>query len=303
MGVLWGVSFDSVPISGVVVEFIKTAKVFRNYGYQVHLDLGYEVRADKDSFFRPYGDESRLLPDWVQLARIDGITQIPGYDSGFVADVLREVVQRGAGEHLLPEVDVIAKALGHCIAGTWQRLGVSVVVVENGTLPENITFTKALYRAIEEYGTCNRLGRFVLWRDHDLMWQSEPGVRKYGESPYPATVQPAGSPFIHYAALHEQARQATKSWAPQLTNIEVLPNTFTFAGDTTGQDSPDFRRHFGIPLHVPLIARSTRIIPQKRIDRDIHLVAALVDRCDAYLFVAGDPTEDCAEYAKLSGLP
>jgi len=302
MAVLWGISFDAVPVSGVVVEFIKTARVFRNHGYQVHLDLGYEVRADKDSFFRPYGDESRLLPDWVQLARIDGITQIPGYDSGFVADVLREVVQRGKGERLLPEVDAIAEVLGHCIAGTWQRLGVTVVVVENGTLPENITFTKALYRAIEEYGTRNRLGRFVLWRDHDLMWQSEPGVKKYGESPYSATVQPVNSPFIHYAALHEHARQATKSWAPHLKNIEVLPNTFTFAGDTTGQNGPDFRRHFGIPVHVPLIARCTRIIPQKRIDRDIHLVAALADRCDAYLFVAGDPTEDSAEYAQLSGL-
>lgn len=188
MAVLWGISFDAVPVSGVVVEFIKTARVFRNHGYQVHLDLGYETRADKGSFFRPYGDESRLLPDWVRLARIDGITQIPGYDSGFVADVLREVVQRDASERLLPEVDAIAEALGHCIAGTWQRLGVTVVVVENGTLPENITFTKALYRAIEEYGTRNRLGRFVLWRDHDLMWQSEPGVKKYGESPYSATV-------------------------------------------------------------------------------------------------------------------
>ncbi|HEV7626526.1 MAG TPA: hypothetical protein VGO89_08515, partial [Streptomyces sp.] len=66
MTVLWGISFDATPISGVVVEFVKTARVFREQGYRVHLDLGYDVKADKNSFFRSYQDEAAVLPGWVR---------------------------------------------------------------------------------------------------------------------------------------------------------------------------------------------------------------------------------------------
>ena len=66
-----------------------------------------------------------------------------------VADVLREYVQGGAGEHLLPRVNAAAEAIGERIVATWERHDVSFVMVENGTLPENITYTKALYSAID----------------------------------------------------------------------------------------------------------------------------------------------------------
>ncbi|MBA8928476.1 glycosyltransferase involved in cell wall biosynthesis [Kutzneria viridogrisea] len=297
MTVLWGISFDATPISGLVVEFIKTAKVFHERGHQVHLDLGYEVKADKGAFFRPYRDEADLLPDWVHLDRIEGVDRIPGYTPEFVTEVLTQVVQRG-DERLLPAVQALSSRLAACILRTWQRLGVTAVLVENGTLPENITYTRALYQAIEQYGRRAGLGRFVLWRDHDLMWQSEPGTGKYGEFPYPHTVAPINSPHIQYVALHEQARRRTEQWAGPLDNIVVAPNTFSHCADAR----PGFRRHYGIPEHVPLIARCTRVIQQKRIDRDLHLVAALADRCEAHLFVAGDTAESPVERDRLTAL-
>lgn len=302
MTVLWGVSFDATAISGVVVEFVKTARFFRDRGYEVHLDLGYDVKADKHAFFRPYRDEAALLPDWVRLDRIDGVGAIPGYDEAFVAAVLDQYVRDGAGEHLLPRVEAVAQALSRRIVDTWQRLGVTLVLVENGTLPENITYTKALHRAIGEYGRRNALGRFVLWRDHDLMWQSEPGTGKYGGFPYPRTVPPADSPHIHYVALHEEARRRTLAWAPGLTQIRVLPNTFTHAPAVVGPRNAGFRRAHAIPDDVPLIARCTRIVPQKRIDRDIHLVAGLARHGDFHLFVAGDCAEAPGEHARLVAL-
>jgi glycosyltransferase involved in cell wall biosynthesis len=304
MTVLWGASFDATPISGVVVEFVKTARAFREQGYRVHLDLGYDVKADKNAFFRPYRDEAALLPGWVRLDRIEGIGEVPGYGPGFVSDVLREYVQEGAGEHLLPLVEAAAEAISERIVETWERRDVSFVMVENGTLPENVAYTRALYSAIETYGRRHRLGRYVMWRDHDLMWQSEPGIRKYGEFPYPGTVAPRNSPWIHYVALHEEARRRTLEWVPDLTNIDVLPNTFTHApagAPRTGGDG-GFRRAYGVPEDAPLIARCTRIIPQKRIDRDIHLLAGLADRTGAYLFVAGDTAEAPDEYARLRTL-
>ncbi|WP_314174027.1 glycosyltransferase [Streptomyces winkii] len=331
MTVLWGISFDATPISGVVVEFVKTARHFRDRGYKVHLDLGYDVKADKNAFFRPYDDEAALLPGWIRLDRVEGLAQVPGYDQQFVSDVLRECVRDGAGEHLLPRVEAAAEAISERIVETWERLGVSFVMVENGTLPENITYTKALYSAIARYGERHRLGRFVLWRDHDLMWQSEPGTGKYGTFPYPRTVAPVNSPHIRYIALHEEARNRTLEWVPDLDAIDVLPNTFSHTpavearawsgsgdgdGDATGRDWRDgdgagrvagrgggqrggFREEFGIPDDAPLIARFTRIIPQKRIDRDIHLVARLADRADVRLFVAGDTAESPEEHERL----
>jgi len=294
MSVLWGISFDATPISGLVVEFVKTASVFRDRGHRVHLDLGYDIKADKNAFFRPYRQEHSALPDWVRLDR-PSLAGIEGYHGEFVAEVLREVV--GAGRPaLLPRVEALASVVADRIVAAWRRAGVTFVVVENGTLPENIIYTKALYQAIARYGRAAGLGRFVLWRDHDLMWQSEPGSGKYGREPYPHAVRPVDSPHIQYVALHDEAKRKTLSWAIDLHDIAVLPNTFDHAPT---RPLPGFRAHFGIPDGAPLIARCTRVIPQKRIDRDLHLIARLPG---VQLFVAGDPAEDPVEFVRLQRL-
>ncbi|MEU4247158.1 glycosyltransferase [Amycolatopsis sp. NPDC026612] len=298
MSVLWGVSFDATPLSGVVVEFLKTAQRFAARGHRVHLDLGYDIKADKGAFFRPYRDEGRLLPEWVTLGRIEGVERIRGYDREFVERVLRQVVQAG-DTALRPAIDRVADELAERIVATWERLGVTVVMVENGTLPENPAYTEALYRAIDRYGARHRLGRFVFWRDHDLMWQSEPGIVKYGRFPYPGVPAPRNSPHIHYFALHEQAKARTLEWVPGLENIDVLPNSFAVAPARVDERNAAFRRDHGIPEDAPLLARITRIIPQKRIDRDLHLLALLPD---AWLFVAGDTRETPTEHARLGDL-
>jgi glycosyltransferase involved in cell wall biosynthesis/GT2 family glycosyltransferase len=298
MSVLWGVSFDATPLSGVVVEFLKTARRPAGRGLRVHLDLGYDIKADKGAFFRPYRDEAGLLPEWVTLDRVEGVDRIEGYHGEFAERVLAQVVQHG-DETLRPEIDRIAGELADRIVATWERLGVTMVMVENGTLPENITYTEALYRAIDRYGARHRLGRFVFWRDHDLMWQSEPGIAKYGQFPYPGVPAPRNSPHIHYFALHEEAQARTLEWVPDLRNIDVLPNAFAIAPARVDHRNAAFRRDHGIPGGVPLLARITRIIPQKRIDRDLHLLALLPD---AWLFVAGDVAEAPAEHVRLAGL-
>lgn len=287
MPVLWGVSFDATAMSGVVVEFLKTAKLFSDRGCRVHLDLGYDIKADKGRFFQRYQQES--CPDWVTLDRVDGIAQIAGYDQEFVAATL-EAVRNGQR----PDTDRVTAELADAIVRTWEDRGVTLVMVENGTLPENVAYTKALYKAIAAYGTRHSLGRYVLWRDHDLMWQSEPD--KYGSFPYVSTPPMVNSPHIHYFALHEEARRRTMEWMPQLRNLAVLPNTFA-PPDRPAR--PDFREHYGIPRQARIVARCTRIIPQKRIDRDLHLLAQLRDTC---LFVAGDTEEDPEETRRLRAL-
>jgi glycosyltransferase involved in cell wall biosynthesis len=301
--VLWGCSFDATAMSGVVVEFLKTASVFRDRGCQIHLDLGYEVRSGRGPFFRPLADEAGLLPSWVQIDRVDGLSEVPGYNADFVAAVLREVVQAG-DTRLVPRVETTADAISERIVKTWLNRGVGFVIVENGTLPENITYTRALRQAIEVYGRLQGLGTFVLWRDHDLMWQSEPGLRKYGEFPYVHVPPPVDSPFIHYVVQHDQALRRTREWAPWLSNVSVLPNTFTCRPAVVDEHNADFRRRHGIPDDAFLIARYTRVVPQKRIDRDLRLLAALDELVarPTCLFVAGDLAEAPDEYARLARL-
>lgn len=304
--VLWCTSFDAVAVSGVVSEFIKLARVFRELGYQIRLDLGYDIKVDKGHLFLPYEHEADLLPSWITLDRITGIESLSGYDENFVRQVLRDVVQGRAPERSLPRVLALSTRLAQLIIEKWQALGVSLVVVENGTLPENIIYTRALYAAIDEYGRANSLGTYVLWRDHDLMWSSEPRSGKYGDHPYLGAVKPADSPFIQYAVLHQDARARLLGWAPDLSEVSTLPNTFTPLQDVASLRNCRFRSHFGIPADAFLISRCSRIITQKRIDRELRLLAAVSTELAArgvdapvFLFVAGDPAEAPAEFRSL----
>lgn len=170
MTALWGISFDGAPISGLIVEFVKTARLFHDRGIRVHLDLGYDIKADKNAFFRPYTDEAELLPEWIELDRIEAVQGIDGYTPELVTAVLREVIGRGDDSRLRSVMHSVTATLRDRILAKWTELGISFVLVENGTLPENVIYTRALYQAIEEYGNRHRLGCFVLWRDHDLMW-------------------------------------------------------------------------------------------------------------------------------------
>lgn len=299
--VLYGISFDGVAVSGITAEFIKLAALFHRRGYAVYLDLGYDIKPDKGNFFREYGAETRSIPPWIQLARTVDFTRIPGYGPG-LADRLRE---EGGEPRLRPfELDVAAtiRRISAQIVATWRRLGVTLVVVENGTLPENVVYTRALYAAIAAYGRERGLGPFVLWRDHDVMWFCEPG--KYGPPPYGHVPRPRSSPFIRYAALTAPAAESLSRWSG--APYTVLPNAFEFR---TRREPRAMREAFGIPADAFLIARCSRVIPQKRIDREIRLLRTAGTLASSrgwsrplHLFITGSLDESPAEAAALRAL-
>lgn len=301
--VLYGISFDGLAISGVVNEFVKLALSFHLEGYEVHFDLGFDIKPDKGNFFRPYPDGGGLLPGWVRLARTDGLSKVSGYDSETVAGLLESGPEalrdpRGGRSRLGP----IVRAIADRLVQTWKSLEVTFLIVENATIPENLLFTRALYRAIERYGRSRRLGRFVLWRDHDLPWLCEP--EKYARC-LALAPRPRRSWHILYSTLTEEARTLLEGWAPGV-RVHVLPNSFDFSRPRPARDDPAFRRHFGIPQGAPLIVRCSRLIPQKRIDRELHLVAGLNRRLAAlghaervFLLITGRVDEDPAEFERL----
>ena len=294
-------------MSGLIVEFIKSAEVFHECGYEIFFDLGYDIKADKYNFHKEYDESSRWLPEWIQLKRTCTSSDIAGYNRDSVDYVLKNVIPCTDGGAELKdewrEIDSLSQVIKDRILEVWRDLEVSFVMVENGTLPENIIFTNALCNAIEEYGKEQGLDRFVMWRDHDLMWWSEPG--KYGEEPYLTTPRLRQSPYIQYVVLHDLAKEKLSEWSPG-ANVVVLPNTFDFSPLAIDAENQSFRQDFGIPEDALLIGRCTRIIVQKRIDRDIDLLARLnrialeqgLER-EIHLFVAGNVDEDKDEFHRL----
>ncbi|WP_226377310.1 MULTISPECIES: hypothetical protein [Burkholderia] len=302
--VLFGISMDGVLASGITEEFLKVASIFNGHGYRTYLDLGYDIRSDKGDFFRPYANEAEALPDWLALARIRGLAEVRGYTQRLVREML-EQIRDGDGERIRRCLGgAIVPRIAASIVDTWRRLDVSVVIVENGSLPENLLFSEALRLAIEQYGREKRKGPFVLWRDHDLMWFSE--SEKYGGPAFEHIPKPPVSKYIRYATLTNTARKRFNEWAPHI-DATVLPNCFRFEQAAIDDANRHFRAHYGIPADALLIARCTRVIPQKRLDRDIFLLHALRESMrssgserSVYLFVTGPTGEHEEEHGRLS---
>jgi glycosyltransferase involved in cell wall biosynthesis len=199
----------------------------------------------------------------------------------------------------------ICRQLASRFVMTLDQNNVRLLVIENGTLPDNPLFTEALYLAIDEYGKRRGLGKYVLWRDHDLMWSVDPHL--YGDYPYDGVRKPARSPYIQYCVVTDWMRRRLEAWARDVS-CEVISNRFYWptAQPEGPSHSISFREAYGIPQDAYLIARCTRVVPQKAIERDLRLLAELQSRLAAsgdqrkvYLFVTGPTDENPAEFARL----
>ncbi|MDK1378112.1 MULTISPECIES: hypothetical protein [unclassified Sinorhizobium] len=302
------ISFDAVSVSGITVEATKVAKKLKENGFRCYLDLGYDINISKGNFGKPYVNETCLYHNHFELVRVD-ITTVPNYTPEFIKNVNRVLldptlaVSHDAKAAILASVDQVAAGVALKIVALWKRLNVSKVIVENGTLPENIVYSRALRLAIEQYGQALNLGSFVIWRDHDLMWSSEKKVMKYGVPPYPHAIKPAKSQYITYVTLNEKLRNELETWCNFEVEVKVRKNTYDFS---ERHNHSAVRELLHIGRHDILIARTTRLIPQKRIDRDIVLVQQLNQRfrelgesTSAILVVAGDKHENYPHYLEL----
>lgn len=305
-GSLYCLSFDTRPVSGIVEECLKLSHIFHQRGVKVYLDLGYEVTPDSEYFgIREAAGES--LPSWVHRTSVNALDRLPGYDRTFLTELLNDYVGQDGrgGERFERRVGELATALSELLLDRWRELDVRFVVVENGTLPDNIVYTHALRRALVVYGRERSLGRYALWRDHDLMGFCLEG--KYGSHPYPVVPRPIRSPYVRHVVTTQRARRWIVEWAGY-PDVEVLPYYHTFM-ENASRRSGALRERFGIPPGAFLIARCSRVVPEKRIDRDIQLIARLREAAaangvarDYYLFVSGLLSENPAEAARLKAL-
>lgn len=303
---IWIISFDGIALSGIITEALKLAAVLKEKDFHILLDIGYDIKTDKGNFGKPYAGLHRYFPRWVELARTADVHLLHAYNVDFLNYVFHAVNTSGQlklkNPDLHKQIENISDVLSHSICDCWRRKNIDYIVVENGTLPENVIFTKALYKAIDTYGREFKLKKFVIWRDHDMMWSSETAIQKYGAAPYCNTIKPTASPFIRYVTLHDAAALKMRQWAGPDIDLTVLPNTYKFKDC---KDAGFVRPFFKIKDTDIILTRSTRLIPQKRIDRDIHLVSHLRQRFSAqnkevYLLILGDTEENKACTTELN---
>jgi|ERR1700722_5909647 len=291
---LLGISFDGLGISGVVNEFLNVADILR-HRLRVLFDVGYDITAGRTKEGRAW------FPPWVKLLRSLGDPPPQSYVPKLVADVIARVNKDGAPVASLADYANVCSQLASALVATFERENVRLIVVENGTLPDNPLFTEALYQAIGEYGRRRKFGKYVLWRDHDMMWSAEPHY--YGSYPYPGVRKPDDCEHIYYAVATEWMRLRMSAWAPS-AQYQVIPNRF-FKPNLKG-NVVRLRATYGIPEDAYLIARCSRIVPQKCIERDLRLLKKIQMRLkasqnpkEAFLFVTGPLKEDHQEYRRL----
>lgn len=293
-----GVSFDGLAISGIVNEFLNVAAVLRGESFRVLFDLGYDI-----TMGRTVETGDPFLPEWVEVVRC-----VRARPRGYTKEVVEEAVERvvaGTSISAAEVYDDLCGRLAGLLVETFTREKVRFLVVENGTLPDNPLFTEAVYLAILEYGARQRLGKYVLWRDHDLMWSAEPHL--YGPYPYTGVRKPEGNEYIHYAVATKWMQTRMRAWAPSAT-YHIIPNRF-FSPAPAPPTGRSLRAAYGVPENSYLIARCTRVVPQKCIGRDLRLLdelrrrlAAAGDRREVFLFVTGPTSEEPAEFERLRGL-
>lgn len=273
--------------------------MLRGDEHRVLFDLGYDITIGRTK------DRGRaFLPPWVEPIRCIGDSPPRGYCAELVEEAWDRVVA-GTSVADAKVYDGVCADLANALVATFTRENLRFLIVENGTLPDNPLFTEALYQAIEDYGSQRRLGKFVLWRDHDLMWSVEPHL--YGPFPYPGVRRPTVNRHIHFAVITEWMQRRMLAWAPSNT-YHVIANRF-FHPSLQERPTRALRATYGIPDNALLLARCTRVIPQKSIERDLRLLDQIQMRLDAsgearkaYLFVTGPVDEDPDELERLRSI-
>ncbi len=294
-----GISFDGLGISGIVNELLNAAAALRSTQFRVLIDLGYDITLGRT---RDLNDA--FLPSWVEKIRCIGDVHPTGYDANLIDEAYSCVVA-GTKMSEAKIYDDVIQQLAELMVITFVRENVRFLIVENGTLPDNPLFTEAIYQAISEYGAQQKLGKYVMWRNHDLMWSAEPHL--YGPYPYPGVRKPEESDYIHYFVATEWMRKRMQAWAPSAM-YHVLPNRF-FSAELQRERTRSLRAAFGIPEDSFLIARCTRVIAQKTIERDLRLLhelqlrfVAAGDNRKLYLLVTGPTREEPEEFERLRSL-
>ncbi len=169
-----------------------------------------------------------------------------------------------------------------------------LVIANCLSLPMHFPLAVALSRIIEEYKLP------TIARHHDFWWERKRFLKSTC-FPFFKRWFPPNSPFIKHVTINS----ITKSELIEKLGIDstVIPDTFDYVGTKNKHDkfNRTFRHDFGISKDDIVFLQATRIVPRKRIEISIELIAKLnlirkLNNPKAVLVIAGRAGDEGREY-------
>lgn len=190
---------------------------------------------------------------------------------------------------LQAEIEAHANELEQPLREFLDECAIDFAIVQNAfAIPMHLSLAKALRTVF----TTRDLP--TLAHNHDFHWERE----RFSRTRIPDFVHahfPPVAPNIEHAVINTIARQELA--ARKGVIAVVIPNVFDFATPPPGVDdyNSDFRSAIGVSADDTLILQPTRVVPRKRIELAIELVARLDDPT-AKLVVTHEAGDEGVEY-------
>lgn len=255
-------------LDGVSLESVHWSNILTKMGHKVKLVAG---ELDREGILIP-----ELHFKW------------PG-----VAEIHDKVVY---GNEDYRKIERVIFALAGRIEGKLRELfrnggKVDLLVVPNVfSLPMHFPLAVALERTIQEFSIP------TIARHHDFWWERERFLKSHMFHFFEHWF-PSKSEHIKHTVINSIAQTELK----KRTEIDalVIGDTFDFESSLGKIDdySKYFRRDFGIGEDDTIFLQATRIVPRKRIELSIELLAKL-NLPQAVLVVAGDEGDEQVGYRK-----
>ncbi|EKE05043.1 MAG: hypothetical protein ACD_19C00426G0065 [uncultured bacterium] len=162
------------------------------------------------------------------------------------------------------------------------------------SLPMHFPLAVALTRIIDEFKIP------TIARHHDFWWERKRFL-KSSCFPFFKRWFPPNSPFIKHVTINSISQKNLK----EKTGIDstVISDTFDYEANKNKKDTfnSNFRKDFGIKEDEVVFLQATRVVPRKRIEIAINLIARLnlikkLNNSKVVLLIAGKAGDEGREY-------
>lgn len=265
---------------GVSLEVVKWVSVLRGLGHQCFFFAGELEWPSASSLLAPEAHFTH--PDILSIN----------------ADLFDDYVRSPATSRL---VQTIKDELKEQLYSFIHRFDITILIPQNAlSIPMNIPLGLALAEVIAETEIA------TIAHHHDFSWERVRFAVSAAEDYLSAAFPPTLPSIRHVVINTPAARQLAMRRA---VNSTLIPNVMDFANPPAPPDdySAHLRSELGIAGNELLVLQPTRIVPRKRIERAIELVARLGRPATLFISHAGGDEGDeyatyLRDYAALLGV-
>ncbi len=232
------------------------------------------------------------LDDGARGTVIDGLhlvdpTALEHVDRAFAADAAHDPT-------LASDIDDHARSLEPELHRFIDEYELDAAIVQNAwAIPMHLSLALALDRVLAD----RRLP--TIGHHHDLWWERERFARCAVQPLLESVFPPTGDHIDHLVINSIAQRELAQRRGIRST---VLPNVFDFSTPPPARDefNADLRASIGLDDTDTLVLQPTRVIPRKRIELAIELVARLDDPTAVLVIPheAGDEGDDYLEHLR-----